>query len=204
VTISPSQPASLSSEALAVEAGVGREYVLELAQHGAIRPDAAGLYTADDIPRVRLASALASGGIDTEALMWAIDTKILMLDEIGGSWRKPDPGGRPYGEFLASIGPRGTQLGAVYAAFGLVEPPTDAPISQEEERLLVDYLDTWEDVDPDPELARRAARVLGEGMRRLQLAVVDLFDEWGARIRSVLRAACRWMRRTGRRSALAP
>jgi adenylate cyclase len=170
---------SLDLDTLAAEAGVSTEYVQELTTAGAIRADPVGSYLPDDIPRVRLAAALAGAGIDTDALMWAIRSGILQLAEFRGIWRVAAPGGRHYAEFKASLGSRGAQLGRLYLAFGLVEPPDEAPIADDEASLLTAFLETWDDVDPSPDLALRAARIAGEGIRRLQLATIDLFDEWG-------------------------
>jgi adenylate cyclase len=177
----PARPAlpPIKAGALAAEAGVAPEYVRELVAAGALHPNPDGGHDPDDIPRVRLAAALANAGIDTRALMWAIEKDILQLDRIAGLWRVAAPGGRPYGEFAASLGERGRDLGPLYIALGLAEPPRDAPIGQDEERVLADLLKTWADVDPRPEVSMRAARITGEGVRRIQLATLDLLDEHG-------------------------
>jgi len=148
---------------LAAEAGVAPAYVRELATSGAIKRDRAGRFEADDIPRVRLAAALNEAGIDTDALMWAIDHKVLALSRIGGLWRLPTPGGRRYAEFAASLGSRRSLLSRLYMTFGLAEPSGEAFVSADEEAILVEFLDLWADVDPEPELAMRAARIAGDG-----------------------------------------
>jgi class 3 adenylate cyclase len=50
---------------------------------------------------------------------------------------------------------------------------------RDEEAVIADFLELWAMVDDRPEVAVRAARIAGEGVRRITLGTVDLFEEAG-------------------------
>ncbi len=152
-------PRKLTAEGLAQEADTNPGYVRRLVESGAIRPDADGLHDPGDVPRVRLAQALADGGVDVDGLTWAMRTGILPLDRISEMWTVPEPTGRTYTEFASALGDRGADLPAVYAAFGLAVPPPGTVMRQDEEEVLADFLDVWGMVDDRREAYLRAARI---------------------------------------------
>jgi adenylate cyclase len=163
---------------VAEQAGVTAEAVNELIEVGALHPDASGLLATADVPRVRLAAALAEGGIDAKNLMWAIRRGFLNLEQFAFLWTLAEPSGRTFAEFQASLGAAGEHLPSIYGAFGLGVPPPHTPMRAEEERLVRRFVDLWTLVDPRPEAAVRAARIAGDGIQRLQLGTIDLFDEF--------------------------
>jgi class 3 adenylate cyclase len=92
----------------------------------------------------------------------------------------PRATGRTYAEFAASFGTvRAAQLPALYAAFGLGAPPAETAMREDEELALTAFIALWAMIDDRPEVMLRAARILGEGVRRIVLGSVDLFDEVG-------------------------
>ena len=111
--------------------------------------------------------------------MWAVEKEILQLDRFASLWRVGARSGRTYAQFQSSLGERGMILPAVYAAFGIGVPPPDSPTTVEEERLVTEFVDLWATIDDRPDAVIRAARIAGEGIRRLQLGTLDLFDEFG-------------------------
>ena len=50
---------------------------------------------------------------------------------------------------------------------------------QDEERVVTDFIELWSLVDDRPEVYLRAARIAGDGVRKIQGATQDLFDELG-------------------------
>ncbi|HLQ47874.1 MAG TPA: adenylate/guanylate cyclase domain-containing protein, partial [Candidatus Dormibacteraeota bacterium] len=50
---------------------------------------------------------------------------------------------------------------------------------RDEEQVITDFLELWSLVDDRPEVYLRAARIAGDGVRRIQGATQDLFDELG-------------------------
>jgi len=168
----------LTPDELALEAGVAPDYVDQLTAAGAIERDERGNHHADDVRRVRLAWALEQGGIGSDDLMWAITSGLLPIDQIPHMWSTPAPMSQTFGAFAASLGDRGDLLPSVYSAFGLAQPNRDSVVSTDEEAIVRAFMAVWELVDPHPDVVVRAARVSGEGVRRIEDATLDLFDEF--------------------------
>ena len=55
----------------------------------------------------------------------------------------------------------------------------DTVMRQDEERIITDFLELWSLLDDRPEVYLRAARIVGDGVGRIQGATLDLFDELG-------------------------
>src|SRR4051794_24916015 len=170
---------TLAPDALAVAAETTPRYVRRLVEAGAIHANPDGSHAVEDIPKVRLMLALEAGGIDFEELMGLIRSDALQLDWVARLWTVARPSGRTVAEFATSLGDRASQLPAIYAAFGLAVPPSDALMREDEEAALAGFMDLWQMVDDRPEIYLRAARIAGEGIRRVQGATQDLFDELG-------------------------
>jgi len=169
----------LTRDEVAIEARVAPAYVDELAAAGVIDHDADGNYHADDVRRVRLAWALNQGGIGGDDLLWAMSTGLLPMDQLSRTWPTPGPVSRTFGSLRASVGERADLLASVYSAFGLAPPGDDSVVAHDEESIIRGFIDTWALVDDGPEAVIRAARIAGEGVRRIQEATLDLFDEYG-------------------------
>ena len=169
----------LTADRLAREAGTTAGYVARLVEAGAIAVDGDGRFAAEDVPRVRLTLALADGGIDLDDLMSVIRSGALQLDWVARLWTVGEPSGRTFDAFAASLGERATHLPDVYAALGLAPPMPNTVMRKDEERVITDFLELWSLVDDRPEVSIRAARIAGDGVRRIQGATQDLFDELG-------------------------
>ena len=170
---------TLTPDRLAREAGATPEYIARLVEAGAIAADGDGLFSAETVPEVRLAIALADGGIDLDDLMSVIRSGALQLDWVSRLWTVGEATGRTFDEFARTLGERADHLPAIYAALGLAPPMSETVMRQDEERVLTDFLELWSLVDDRPEVYLRAARIAGDGVRRLQAATQDLFDELG-------------------------
>ena len=75
----PGARPTVSAEQVAVEAGVPVSYVVEIVDAGVLRPVADGRHDLADVSLVRLAQALAEGGIPSADLAWAMDSEELEL-----------------------------------------------------------------------------------------------------------------------------
>ena len=170
---------TLTDEQLAREAGVTPELIRRLLAAEALHANPDGSHDVASIPRVRLAMALADGGIDLDALLGVIGSGALNLDWVAWLWAVTPPSGRTFAQFAASLGDRARQLPSIYAAFGLAEPPPATVMRLDEERAISDFIALWALVDDQPETFLRAARISGEGVRRLQTGTQDLFDDLG-------------------------
>ena len=170
---------TLSADRLAREAGTTPEYITLLVESGAIAVDGAGQFAAEEVPKVRLTLALADGGIDLDDLMSVVRSGSLQLGWVGRLWTVGEPTGRTFEEFSRTLGERADLLPAIYAALGLVPPLPETVMREDEERVITDFIELWSLVDDRPEVYLRAARIAGDGVRRIQGATLDLFDELG-------------------------
>jgi adenylate cyclase len=172
------QSTRLTAEKLAHDTGASRAFIDRLVAERMIRRDADGLHDVGDISRVRLAQAFAEGGMDVDALAWAIEHGVLFggLDFATELWPPGTLTGRSYGEFAASLGKRASLLPTIYAAFGLAEPVPETPTRHDEEELLTDFLAVWSMITDQPDAMVSAARIAGEGVRRVQSATEDVVE----------------------------
>jgi adenylate cyclase len=164
-------------EELAAEAGVSLEAVERLVEAGVLRTDDDGRHRPQNVLQIRLIEALAEGGVGLDDLAWLIRDKGMPLDRVAEGWTVAETTGRSFAEFAASLGEHAERLPAVYAAFGLGVPAPDTRMRRDEEAAIAGFLELWGMVDDRPEVSVRAARIAGEGVRRITLGTVDLFDE---------------------------
>jgi adenylate cyclase len=169
----------LSTEELAREAGVSFETVRRLADAGVLRTDEGGRHQPQNVLQIRLIEALAEGGVELDDVVWLIKERGMPLDRVTEGWTVAETTGRSFAEFAASLGERAEWLPSVYAAFGLPVPAPETPTRRDEEAVVSGFIELWGMVEDRPETAVRAARIAGEGVRRITLGTVDLFDEAG-------------------------
>lgn len=169
---------TLTTAELADETGTTEEHIARIVAIGALREIAPGRHEAADIPRVETILRLEEAGIGLDVLGSSIVTRFANLDYIGRYYLEPAPRSeRTYAEFRASLGAQGDLLGAVYAAFGLPEPADDARLRVDEERIVAGFLDVWRLVGEQPEPYVRAARIVGESIRRTVDGLTNLWGE---------------------------
>ncbi|MGH2464287.1 MAG: hypothetical protein ACRDGI_02405 [Candidatus Limnocylindrales bacterium] len=169
----------MTIDRLAEESGTTPGHVRSLIAAGALNAQPDGLHDVEDIPRVRLALALADGGIDLAQLISVVRSGTLQLDWVARLWAVPEASGRTYLEFADSLGERASMLPLLYAAFGLAVPAPETVMRRDEEEAIEAFVELWSMVEDRPDVYLRAARVVGEGVRRIQSATQDLFDELG-------------------------
>ena len=169
----------LTQAELAREADVEPAAIDELVAVGVLVKDPEGRFVAVDVSRVKLAHALREGGITPDDMLWAIETQRLPIDRVAEMFAPPSRSDHTFGELVALLGERGANLPAVYAALGLAVPPQEAAVPADEERLILRFLEVWAMIDDTPEVAQRAAHIVGDGMRRITAGTLDLFDDHG-------------------------
>lgn len=174
-----SDPRTLTRDDLAREADVDATEVDELVAAEVIRPRPDGLFEAVDVPRVRLAHALREGGITPDDLRWAIRTDHMPIDRVAEMTAPPSRSDHTFGELADRFSERGRDLASIYAAFGHAVPPLEAAIPVDEEDLLLRFCDVWTMIDDSPEVPVRAAHIVGDGVRRIAAATLDLLDDHG-------------------------
>jgi adenylate cyclase len=172
--------ALLTADQVAQNAGVSAEFVTRLVESALLRPDASGLHDLGDVSRVQLAKAFHEGGISIENLVWATRHNILYgLDWVTDMWPAQPLAGRSYRQFQLSFGKRASSLSSVYAAFGLAEPEPETIMRHDEEQVLTAFMEFWSMVNERTDVLVSAARIAGDGMGRIQVATLDLFDAAG-------------------------
>ncbi len=170
---------TLTKAELAREADVDAREVDDLVTAEVLRPRPDGLFEAIDVPRLRLAHALREGGITPDDLHWAIQDGNMPIDRVAEMSGPPGPTDHTFGELAGKFREQGRDLPSIYAAFGHAVPPLDAAIPVDEEQLLLRFCDAWAMVSDSPEVAVRAAHIVGDGVRRIAAGTLDLFDDHG-------------------------
>ncbi len=169
--------ARLTRDGLATEADVTPERVDDLVRAGVLRPNPDGSFDSADVVRARIVDAYEAAGIGLDLIGLAIERRWTTFERTEDLY--PDAGrtsNRTVAEFRTSLGDRGHLLAPLLAAFGLPSPEDDTRLAVRDEELLSAFLRAWE-VGSDPEIVIRAARLVGEGMRRTVEGWVELFAE---------------------------
>jgi adenylate cyclase len=167
----------LSRDELAAEAEAEAGLVDDLVRIGALKPDAAGMFATGDILRVQTVLAGLRAGISLEAFGRALAERLQTLDYIDRFYLEPSPrSARTYAEFAATLGAQAADLPAVWSAFGLAEPDATSRLRTDDERIIEDFLATWGRFG-DRDMLVRAARLNGEGVRRVVEGIVRLYFE---------------------------
>ena len=165
----------LTADELAVEADVERGLIDDLVRIGALKPGADTSFSAADIQRVQTVKAGLDAGISLENLERSLRERLQTLDYIDRFYFEPTPRSpRTYREFAAGLGDAAVDLPTVYAAFGLSEPEAESHLRIDEEEVVSDFLESW-GAFGDREILVRAARLNGEGVRRIVESVVGLY-----------------------------
>jgi adenylate cyclase len=171
-------PDGMSVGGLANETGWPPDRLAWLRTIGLLRPDDSSRFTAADVFRVRMVSALVEAGFADREIERAAAEGGLNFDHID-AFLLADRGprsDRSFAEFAASLGAAGALLPRIMEVLGMTPPPAAEPLHVGEERLLGDFLAGWS-VDPDGETPLRAARLIGDGSRLIALGWSDLLED---------------------------
>ncbi|HEY8438667.1 MAG TPA: adenylate/guanylate cyclase domain-containing protein [Candidatus Limnocylindrales bacterium] len=168
----------LDRDAFATEAGARREVVDRLIDVDAIPPLPDGRLDARDEAIASTAQALLDSGIPLDALARVLAGGRFGLRAVGRLFSEPSPRTEATQADVASaLGDDAVHLPAVYAAFGLPEPGPDEHPRADEARLVGEFVRLWSTVDPTGAAHVRAARLLGDGTRRIAEGWLDIYDE---------------------------
>ena len=168
---------TLTASEFAREADVDPSLIDELLRIGALRSADDGSFSSGDIVRVQTVKSGIDAGISLENLERTLAERLQTLDYIDQFYLEPAPrSDRTYAEFAASLGGSAAHLPTVYAAFGLPEPAPDTRLRTDEEQVVRAFLDGW-GAFGDVEMLVRAARLHGEGIRRIVGSMVSLYFE---------------------------
>jgi adenylate cyclase len=157
---------TFSEEELAAEAGVSTDRIEWLVRLGVLTPREPGPFRFGDVFRVKLVAALLEGGFTTEQVEWAVAEGHLDLARVD-EYQVIEPESRAtrtFAEFMASLGPRGSMLPAIYVALGVPAPDLSSRLTLDEEERFRLLLEGWA-LAPNDETMIRAARLIAEGTR---------------------------------------
>jgi adenylate cyclase len=168
---------SLSRIDLASEAGTTPERVDDLVRAGVLRPTPDGSFAPSDASRIRLVAAYEAAGIGLDLIELALKRRWVTFERIDDLYPDSKPrSSRTVAQYRESLGSRGAVLGPVLAALGLPNPADDDVLADRDEQQLAAFLEAW-DIGDDPNVAIRAARLIGEAMRRTVDGWLELFAE---------------------------
>jgi adenylate cyclase len=167
----------VTAEELAFRVGVPAERVEDLADRQVLERDADGRYDPGDVHRLRLLRAFADAGVPLDALIAADRAGTISLRYYDQLHPPPaELSGRTYADFAASLGDGGALLPKLFAAFGLAEPVTDAPLGRMDEAFLAELVEIVQTIG-QPDLTLRAIRIFGEGARRAADGALGVYGE---------------------------
>ena len=159
---------TISATELADETGTTVDHIAEIVASGALREVRPGRHEPADIPRVETVLRLEEAGIGLDVFASSMVNRFADLEYIGRYYLPPAPRSeRTYAAFRESFGARAGLLAPVYAALGLPEPADDARLRLDEETAIADFLGAWALAGDGQEPYVRAARLVGEGIRRM-------------------------------------
>lgn len=169
---------SVTLAGLAEEAEAPIALVDHLVAIGQIRPGPDGRFDPRDAAIVTTVQALLEAGIAEDDLTWAVREAGAGFAAIGQLFEVPQPRSpRTYADLRRSLGATGERLGAIYAAFGLVEPDPDRRLRLDEEEVIRGFAEIWHLADPTGDTDLRVARLSGESSRRWAEGWLDAWDE---------------------------
>jgi adenylate cyclase len=165
----------LDLDAFVREAETSVERVGRLVEIGALVP-VDGTFSEGDVVRSRLLDSLETAGIGLDHIATGIRERAMTLQYVELFYPHPGPRtGRTFEAFVADLGDRGPLLAPAIAAMGLPSPSSGDQTRVGDEAVLRAFVESW--AVADPEYTARAARILGEAVRRAAEAWVGLFDE---------------------------
>lgn len=168
---------TVSLAELADEAGAPLALVEWLVELGQLQPVSGDRFDPRSEAIVTSVNALLQAGIARDDLAWVVVEGRGGFDAIGRLFQPPTPRSpRTYGELQEALGAEGDRLPAIYAAFGLVEPPPDRHLRVDEEAVVRSFVEIWQLVDAGGDMDLRMARLSGETSRRLMEGWLDAWD----------------------------
>ena len=172
------RPPGLTEDEVARRAGVTRERVRELVDVGVLAPDPTSdaPFHRGDAMRVQLVDELDAAGIEPARVAEALTTGALTLSYLDNFPDPPPRSDRTYEELSAELGIPFQLLERVYAGFGLPRPRADDHAREEDVDVLNGLPILFSAGLGEGEVLR-AARVWGEGVRRVAQHQVHSFHE---------------------------
>jgi adenylate cyclase len=167
----------LTDADLARRAGTTPERIRDLVKIRVLRPKD-GSFGPGDVQRVQIVAAFEDRGIELDHIAQAIDQGRMSFEFTDRIYPEASsPTGRTFGDLMTELGERGALLPDVLLALGRPRPDSDTPLTESDEHVLRQFFDAWVTEPFVPEVALRAARLLGDASRRAAEGWVALFND---------------------------
>jgi adenylate cyclase len=153
----------LTEQQLQAESGATADELRRLIHLGVIRPSSDGGFSWADTHRIRMVRSFMRAGVTLEHIARALSEGLVDFGPVGQFFLPPAPAtGGNYADFSQQV----SGLGAVYENLGLPVPAPDRIMRQDEEDLVAELVATWSAIG-DQKALERAARLAGDGVRRI-------------------------------------
>ncbi|HEU4571807.1 MAG TPA: adenylate/guanylate cyclase domain-containing protein [Candidatus Limnocylindrales bacterium] len=167
----------LTPDELAASGRVDPDRVRVLVDARALEPGDDGLFDAGDVHWLRLLVGFEDAGVPIAALGAARDAGLVSFKYYHRLHVPPAAlSGRTLRELTEELGDAGAYVERLFAALGVAQPEPDAPLGVDDEAVLRGLAPAVANA-PQPDLALRAVRLLGEAARRSANGALSAYEE---------------------------
>lgn len=174
------EPDGLTDAELAERAGVSLERLKRLVEVGVVRPSDAGRFRPIDVQRIRIADAFVDSGLAVEDLGRLVAEGHVTFPNLEAVFGEPiSVSDKTFAEFAAELGRDPDLLRRVYMQLNLPQPDDDDRLRADDLAFLREFLLVFDarDLGLGDDFLLRAARLCGDGIRRLVESVNSLMRE---------------------------
>jgi adenylate cyclase len=173
-------PNGLTDAELAARAGVSSARLKQLVEVGVVQPSDAGRFRPIDVQRIRIADAFVDSGLAVEDLGRLVAEGHITFPNLEAVFGEPiSVSDTTFAEFAAELGQDPDLLRRVYTQLNLPQPDDDDRLRADDLEFLREFLLVFDarDLGLGDDFLLRAARLCGDGIRRLVESVNSLMRE---------------------------
>ena len=170
----------LTGAELAERAGVSRERLKRLVEVGVVQPSGADRFRPIDVQRIRVADAFVDSGLAVEDLGRLVAEGHVTFPNLEAVFGEPiSASDTTFAEFAAELDRDPDLLRRVYTQLNLPQPDDDDRLRADDLEFLREFLLVFDarDLGLGDDFLLRAARLCGDGVRRLVESVNSLMRE---------------------------
>jgi class 3 adenylate cyclase len=174
------KPDGLTDAELAARAGVSSARLKELVEVGVVQPSDVGRFRPIDVQRIRIADAFVDSGLAVEDLGRLVAEGHITFPNLEAVFGEPiSVSDTTFAEFAAELGQDPDLLRRVYTQLNLPQPDDDDRLRADDLEFLREFLLVFDarDLGLGDDFLLRAARLCGDGIRRLVESVNSLMRE---------------------------
>jgi adenylate cyclase len=174
------RPDGLTDAELAERAGVSLERLKGLVEVGVVQPSDADRFRPIDVQRIRIADEFVDSGLAVEDLGRLVAEGHITFPKLEAVFGEPiSVSDTTFAEFAAEFGRDPDLVRRVYTQLNLPQPDDDDRLRADDLEFLREFLLVFDarDVGLGDDFLLRAARLCGDGIRRLVESVNSLMRE---------------------------